>query len=399
MPPFSRVDRRGGVFVLVCVVLLLCPSPVEGDDVPLCHRDIPKCSAPVSLSSLWYCYGFFDRFSSGHRWSLYSSARPEVIRAQELHAQASKDLKDLLASEFVGQDHLVAPILTAVQVKMLHPNDPMTLHFVGENGVGKTFLASLISRALSFRCHEGEQDERSGVCKVGETMFSISCASYKGSGMTESQIFQDIRKKIAKHQANYPNGIVLLDEVTELPVGVVQSLRPLFRGNNFGGEDRTLGKILLILTSDLGVEGRTRNKSVTEIDQMVRTELMHLYGTFSLTHTRNFVFLPMSYAELRSLVRRRVAALPCVFPHLSRLRTIISSQTVELLLQQELERTVVGENGRVADDLVKNLEAKLWDFMVERQNDIEGTVEFYIDAGSKKIALRVASHASDAEDL
>lgn len=356
----------------------LCPSS------PMCSR-----AGAASALRRRYCQSPLSRLASylksipsilsggrGHdKKDKNSVAEMPYHRDVQLRAHAGRELEQLLAGNLFGQPHLTAPLLAALRRKLNVPSEPLVLHLAGDNGVGKTFTARLISLALSLRC-AGDR----GVCDTGDSLLSISGAGF--DGMTVAAARRVIVRRVLAHVRRYPHGIVLIDDFTAMDPALTPLLAPLFGraayypeqflgegedtlnddddsnsnsdddGKGGGGgalasSDKKqrplnkrkrspssspppphvkranaaaeapsspptpLGSLLVIVTTDLGKQGRTIGKSRSQIEQLVRDNFAELYGTLLPAHTRTFAYLPFTTEVAAAVVRGAVANLPC----------------------------------------------------------------------------------------
>lgn len=82
---------------------------------------------------------------------IYTEELP-FTRDKSIRKQTLSHIRELLETQLVGQPHVIEPLVQLMRHKMFSPNDPLVIHLAGDNGVGKTFTARLISLALSLHC-------------------------------------------------------------------------------------------------------------------------------------------------------------------------------------------------------------------------------------------------------
>ncbi|CBZ34618.1 hypothetical protein, conserved [Leishmania donovani] len=268
----------------------------------------------------------------------------------------------------------VAPsVIERVRYKLAHMHEPMILHFAGDNGVGKTRLAELISLAIGQKCGDA-------TCSIGDTTLVLSGTSY--DGMTVAEFRNAVVPVVVRHAQRYPdNGVVIFNELTSLEPSKVRVLSPLLgRGTSFPENPGvSIAPLLVILTTDFGREGRTRGKSLFEMRAFITDEFADLYSKEAASHVRTFPFLPISLSTAGDIVRVVVREIGCSAPQ--PLCLAISDSAVVWLV----ERTKIllpAENGRaVAFETKLQLEALLEQVMdnCTHESGIIATDELYLD--------------------
>ncbi|KAG8346625.1 hypothetical protein TRVL_02540 [Trypanosoma vivax] len=292
------------IFVLILTSFCIAVSAHEEvTDEPSCPR-APICSrgSPFALNFMRYC------LLSKLPGAFVSKELPFYSKS-EARRLALESIEELLRSRVVGQGHMLSDIIAAMRRKLSTPQEPLVLHFAGDNGVGKTHTARLLSLATSLRC----APLRRPLCDTGDNLLTISGTSYEG--LNESEARHHIVKLITTHQRRYPHGIVLLDDLNVMHPKLVATLAPLFgRAERFAEQPPdapSLAQLTVIVTTDFGRQGRTFGKSVVEVGQMVRDEFSGLYGALVSSFTRTFLFVSFSRSSAEELVRATVASLPC----------------------------------------------------------------------------------------
>jgi ATP-dependent Clp protease ATP-binding subunit ClpA len=259
-------------------------------------------------------------------------------------------LTDLLAN-VKGQAHILPDIIAHLNDKMRYPSQQMVLHFAGDHGVGKTYVAKLISLVMSTHCAAARGPPH---CEYGASMLIISGTGYDGDGGKSLPNARSlIVNEIVQHATAHPNGVVLLDDLSALDPAVVSALSPLLgRAAAFPDfPDVRLNELLVILTTDLGNQGRTRNKTVQQIRTMVEEEFGFLYGTTAVSHVHTFPFLPLTMEHAIEIIRNYVVQTPCREPRVAHMT--IDEFTAYYFAAGINERVTV-ENGHAIDRNVKS---------------------------------------------
>lgn len=250
---------------------------------------------------------------------------------------AVRRLRTQVSKTVTGQ-YVVEPVIRDVEQKLLHLHHPLVLHFAGDNGVGKTHLAESISLALGQRCGNEE-------CSIGDSTLLLSGAGY--DGLTLGEFRQSIVPRVAQHAKVYPhNGVVIINELTSLEPEKVHLLLPLLGRSSYFPEypDVDISRLLVILTTDFGHEGRTQGKSLSEMRAFVNEEFRELYSAQSTSYIRTFPFLPISLETAADIVRMTVRDAGCRYHpplHLS-----VEESAVQWLVEKSKPLLSV-ENGRI----------------------------------------------------
>ncbi|CAG9569697.1 conserved hypothetical protein [Leishmania major strain Friedlin] len=206
----------------------------------LCPR-CPLCSRPGTpiKERLKYCHA-----TSGYIFSLFSWGTSALAGKQRtgvsnreqrqlyplelpfatddaVRRQCMRDMQDLLLARVRGQPQVVMPLLDVLRRKLAYPREPVVVHLAGDNGVGKTHTARLVSQALSLRCAPDRD-----VCDAGDNLLTIAGTGFDGLSVAEAR--QRIIGQIIAHTDCYPHGVVLIDDLTAMDPSLVSALAPLF---------------------------------------------------------------------------------------------------------------------------------------------------------------------------
>ncbi|EPY28450.1 hypothetical protein STCU_05125 [Strigomonas culicis] len=239
---------------------------------------------------------------------------------------AKAGLEHLLLMRLIGQDHLQQELLDVLFKKLYFPATPLVLHLAGDNGVGKSYTAKLISLALSLRCGA----DGDGGCEAGDALLTISGTAYDNEPVALARA--RIVEQVTDFSTRHPHGVVLLDDVTAMDPELVRSLAPLLgRAAYFSdqlfenatapdsaAEPRLLRRLgpslrhlLVIVTTDFGKQGRTVGLTTSEIRAMVLEEFSALYGSLLPAYTRTFIYVPFTEQTAVEVVLATIDYLPC----------------------------------------------------------------------------------------
>ncbi|CUI15239.1 Hypothetical protein, putative [Bodo saltans] len=211
-------------------------------------------------------------------------------------------LSYFLSRSLLGQDHLAPRILADVIHKLRRPNEPLILHFAGDNGVGKTSTAQLISASMSFRCHRSNTGY---YCGLGDASLSLSGINYHG--VSPEEFRKSIVPQVLAFAERHPHGLVIFNDMTELSPAQANVLMPLLGRSKHFPEDThqrvDLHKLMVVVTTDFGKQGRTRGKSIEELQQMVEQEVRGTFGALAGSYLRTYAFIPATLPAVRDIVR------------------------------------------------------------------------------------------------
>lgn len=173
-------------------------------------------------------------------------------------------LEKTLENNLFGQEEAVKLILTAFRTR--EDGKPLSFHFVGENGVGKTLASSLIGKTM----FENEED---GVLYIRGN-------SYQSFSMDKTEENRnELRSKVLKFITKCPDGLIIIDEVERLHKETVAIFQDFLdytftsknEVNQFSSKVSS-GNSIFIFISDFGAEGFTKNMTMKELLTAVRIE-------------------------------------------------------------------------------------------------------------------------------
>ncbi|KAG5510590.1 hypothetical protein JKF63_06887 [Porcisia hertigi] len=217
----------------------------------LCPR-CPLCSRPGTpmKQRLQYCYATSSYVFSLFSWSKSALAKGQHNRGSTrqqrqryplelpfatddaVRRQCMRDVQDLLLARVRGQPQVVTPLLDVLRRKLAYPREPVVVHLAGDNGVGKTHTARLVSQALSLRC-ASDRD----VCDAGDNLLTVAGSGFDGLSVPEAR--HRIVRQIMDHMDRYPHGVVLIDDLTAMDPSLVTALAPLFGRASYFPEQLT----------------------------------------------------------------------------------------------------------------------------------------------------------------
>lgn len=187
-----------------------------------------------------------------------------------------------------------------------HADAPrLVLHFAGDNGVGKTRMAEVISLALAQRCGNAG-------CTVGDSTLELSGSSFDGLSVAEFRAM--VIPLVVQHVRRFPRcGVVILNDLSALEPAKVRVLLPLLGRATFFPEHPTvsLNSQIVLITTDFGREGRTQGMSLTEMRTFIKWEFQELYGVEADSMVHTLPFLPISLTTASAIARMAVNDMVC----------------------------------------------------------------------------------------
>ena len=264
--------------------------------------------------------------------------------------EVSTRLNSLLA-RVVGQPHVITSVKQRLIAKLRNPRQPLVFLFTGDNGVGKTMTANLISLAFSLRCaEESRKVSWNGGCQTGDVALILSGTQSSIDGIRTTV------RRIADHAHRYPNGVVIINEVFMLDPAVFEHLGPLFgRGGTFAGHhDVPLNGLTVILTSDFGKHvALTQGKTLQEVEQLSKDTFRRRFGSGYASELVAHSFLPLSFENALLACRQELLSMPC------RVRSVASvsasDDAVEFIVARSIGAELAENNGRAVYNTIATL--------------------------------------------
>ena len=210
-----------------------------------------------------------------------------------------------------GQQRAIETLVGHINRKLYDPRASFLIHLAGDNGVGKTMSAALLSIAISLYPHKAHRN-------AGETLLIISgseFASVSGDSAEERQLVtRQIQSRLVTHVQKFSKCVVLFDEVTQMHPVLLQELNPLFsaieHGESINGVPMT--GVFCFLTSDFGSNGKTLGMTSTEVRTLVWEVIQETYKyTPALKKANVIPFLALSPADYQDAIRYRLNTLKC----------------------------------------------------------------------------------------
>ncbi|CAD2219720.1 hypothetical protein AGDE_00047 [Angomonas deanei] len=321
-----------GVLVVIVSSIFCFTSVNHINDAVLVEfvTDVNDCQMRPVCSS--------DRLGWHNRFLCKLKTKP--MREDAYTMYAASRLERVCRARTIGQPSLEY-ILARVKNCVEYDNGPCVLHFAGDNGVGKSSTAEAISLALGVRCGNP-------ACTVGDTTLRLSGQAYNGLGVGEFRHL--IQKSITAHLHKFDRGVIIIDEFSSLSQEKVEVLLPLLGRADYFPErsDVSLRRAIVLLTSDLGKEGRTRGKMVAEVEALITQEFKEIFKNVSTSFIDVFAFFPISLNVAAEIVASKIKQFGCDHGiHLD-----ISPNAVAYIVE-EAKPGVGSENARAVNNVIQ----------------------------------------------
>ena len=240
-----------------------------------------------------------------------------------------------LFQQIHGQQSSVETLVGQINRKLYDPKASFVVHLAGDNGVGKTMSAGLLSIAISLYPHQSHVN-------AGETLLIFPGSEYANITAESSaglkQAAQNIRSRLIAHVTRFPRCVVLFDEITQFHPVLMHELNTIFAAIEHGKalDEVPMTGVFCFITSDFGSNGRTLGMSPVDIRTMVWEILQETYQNIPVFKKANIIpFVSLSPADFQNAIRYRLNILKC---HHERKKSIFGNaiiQIVEFLYDSE----------------------------------------------------------------
>jgi len=308
---------------------------------------------------------FLENSDSFHFFDFSQSRLPHHFIDSEI---ARYRLQRLLSDNIAAQQEAIQLVIGEYNRTQWHGGDsaPMVLHIAGDNGVGKSHLASLISRALFYSSHPTElETSAQGMYVVYgheyrtigsnfegvEPNPSSSSSSSEDNHQLGAMIFQELEKKTKhiieriQHQLEhvYGGSIIFIDDFQLIHPHIALQLAKTFFSQ------KRYQHAIFLLASNFGDEALTTGWTLHEIVHHIRTNTSRtLYQ--SQVFTNGKVIPLRSYTTLESFYQitankfRSLLCRPNIVNH-------IGSESPTIFYQAQLVKYVATQAWRKPERL------------------------------------------------
>eukprot|EP00796_Vickermania_ingenoplastis_P003888 gene3888-2759_t len=343
----SNMFRCLVVCIMICFALWRQPLEAE---VP--SRTSPCPSKPLCGSRLTYKGKIF----------CHLKRNPLALDSSEYEQYALGRLEQLDTHFVLGQK-AVLQIRDEVIHKLRHKSEPMVLHFVGDNGVGKTRTAEAISLALGQRCHPSD----TYTCQIGDSTLVLHGSTM--NGLTEEAFRKHVISKVVPHAKRYPKlGVVIINDFNAMKKKwMVHILLPLLQGTAFiENSDVALSGQLVILTTDMGKEGKSIGLSAKEISAKAHQHFTSEYHNVAAQALVTYPFFPATTHMIEDVTALGVRLLGCKYG----VNISVDDETIKAITERFKKSSgVLRENYRfVSQELPSVVEPMLLRSLSENKN-------------------------------
>ena len=170
-----------------------------------------------------------------------------------------KKLSDNLRSVVIGQDEAIADIARAVKrqrVGLSNPNKPIVILFVGQTGVGKSFLAKRLA-------YEMFGDEKN-IVRLDMSEYSDKTSAAKLYGTSPGYVGYDDGGVLTEAIKKNNHCVLLLDEIEKANEEVFNVFLQVFDEGRLSDNKGTLvdfKNVIIIMTSNVGAKDVSEKRS------------------------------------------------------------------------------------------------------------------------------------------
>lgn len=258
-------------------------------------------------------------------------------------------------------------IQTIISAFKTHDNSrPLTFHFAGDNGVGKTLTAKTIAEAVYQYGNPLNGDFRGLLYFRGE--------QYQGTELVE-EYRKSITRRIVDQLRECPNSLIVFDEVEYLApatISVVSSFMDdsISTFEFYDGVKCTTNEATFIIISDFGSQGRTNGMTFHDIKTLVERDSKEFWispkATGVITHV--IPFIPLSKETKLKTIEATLKNLKKLEIFAERDMQIEYSSDVAPTIATLSDATYKDENGR---GITKYIESDVLPYMVSALTEFE----------------------------
>jgi len=270
-------------------------------------------------------------------------------------AKAASCLDEMLAT--VPQAFAKQRVRELILRKLEAPTVPLRLLFVGDNGVGKTRLAYIISLALSAKLG-GKRNTQ----LYGDELLELDGTSLKALAPTKCR--EMIVSRVVEHVRKHPLGIIVVNDLQTFGELLV-ILRPLIDGGVYPEyPDVNMDLVTLILTMDLGGQGSSRLMSMHDLIRAGHERLIQLTPKVDTPAMAEYLtivpFVAYDKAAFETVVQTQLRELPCRYSWCAAVQyTAHVVRALAHTAQQDATEELLHANGRRVAELFGDIERQI----------------------------------------
>lgn len=284
-------------------------SECKGAPPPsLCNGKIRK------FVSLW-CYPYWCKRTTQFD-KIYDRLKTRIYGQQQALNQIRAVLRPIIDNTDISKEMLMkSPSSSSTSFL------PPLLYLVGDNGVGKSLSASIISENL-FEYHQQRTKEHQ------KSLLYLDGQDYaappdENLRQTHAIMFaNNIRNKIVEKLRVCPKSIIIIDELQNMMSEVFLRLSQMFEGTIHDPRYGTISTqhAIFIFTSDLGYQDETRNLTYTQLrDRIYEVTNQWLMNDKILDRMHIIPYQSLDVNAIEHVIRYELDLLPC---HYNEMRSI-----------------------------------------------------------------------------
>jgi ATP-dependent Clp protease ATP-binding subunit ClpC len=279
--PDKAIDILDQVSSKVKIKNFICPKEVTENKKRYtdCFGEIIKLSDDKKINKLNKELDELSKiyFASLDKWTNEYQNNPPLVKKSDVFdvlssltkkpnmninksdKESLQILSDNLKKEVIGQNDAIDLVMSAIfrsKARLNEDGKPTSSFlFVGDSGVGKSFLAKSLAKNLF-----GEKEE---IIQFDMSEFSEKISASRLIGATPGYIGYDEGGQLVEAVRKKPHSIILLDEIEKAHPDVLDLLLQIFEeGKLTDGSGRTADfrDTIIIMTSNIGIENFDNKK-------------------------------------------------------------------------------------------------------------------------------------------
>ncbi|PRP78477.1 torsin A [Planoprotostelium fungivorum] len=218
---------------------------------------------------------------------------PSQLRCDPTHPNSPQCWfsKANLRASLIGQDHVAEELVS--MIRMIDPKraKPVAFHAAGDTGTGKSLTISLLSKSI-FK-------------KPAQATLIISGSHYRSDdSKNRIKLGEELADQVAQQLKKCPTSLIVIDDVQYVHATTLTSLIAFMdeKGEVMWKKELiTTRHAIFGYVSDFAIEGFTANKSLEELQDIVRTESKIIWSEDTKMEMLVFNVFPFRYLSDKDL--------------------------------------------------------------------------------------------------